>query len=100
MSEEGTVSVTVRLNAAVVARLDELAAAEGLTRSAIIQRLCERERDALRVVAALSFLRASFLGKLPMEPLDQGDDPVLELIVRRSSELFKSTADRKRRRSS
>lgn len=91
-SDEGSTFVGVRLDAAAVRRLDELAAAESLTRSAVIQRLCDREVGAVRIVAPLSFLRANFLGKLPLVPLDDGGDPVLELVLRRDTGLFKRDA--------
>ncbi len=98
MTDEATVSVTVRLNAAVVERLDALAAAESLTRSAVIQRLCEREGDAFRVVAPMSFLHANFLGKLPIELPGDGSDPVMELVLRRPAGMVKADVERKPRR--
>src|SRR5688572_19646839 len=82
MSEKITVSH--RLDASVVRQLDAVAEVEGLTRSAVIERLCSREVGAVRVVAPVSWLRAhaAELMRLPSFPADDAD-PVLEVIVRR-----------------
>jgi hypothetical protein len=74
------ITVSHRLDAAVVRQLDALADAEGLTRSAVIERLCSREGGAVRVVAPASWLRSHAAELFPK--FDGDADPVLELVLR------------------
>ena len=70
----------VRINNAVLARLDAIAEFEGLTRSAVINRLCEREVEgSFRVTATLAWFREN-IGKIPL--MEGPDELPLELVLR------------------
>jgi hypothetical protein len=80
MSDAGTTFVGVRINNAVLARLDAIAEFEGLTRSAVINRLCEREVEgSFRVTATLAWFREN-IGKIPL--MEGPDELPLELVLR------------------
>lgn len=81
MEQAKTVFVSMRLDPELVRGLDQIAETEGLTRSAVIERLCRRELQSFKMVGRLSALRQAIksVDMMPIAALD--DDPVVEWLL-------------------
>lgn len=81
MAEGKTTFVSMRLDADLVRALDELAETEGLSRTAVIERLCRREFEALKITGRLAGLKELIkrIDVLPISPAE--GDPVVEWLL-------------------
>lgn len=78
MGKERKRFISVRLDAELLGRIDALAAREGLTRTAVIEGMCRRELNGVRIRGSVSEVLRAVGGLLnPVYPQDVEVDTLI-----------------------